>query len=204
MSSEIWRIEVLGAMYLGLIPHDLTYFNEHFCGLPMRDDWDPPPIEISGKSKKLPDFVIWMTSAPVVSEKAMLALKQVASDCLQFLEFHPIKGRPYFAMNVIKVEAGLLDMAKSDIFYADGDTKEVPTIIRRAFFREREGKSVPPIFKVSIKGSVMSEIFVSRAFGEVAVENSLTGVALADPSVPSLVQALSGQDPNVFPGLKAR
>jgi hypothetical protein len=91
--NSIWRLSMCANNYLSLIPHDLSYFNSHFIGKPMALDWFAPPVVIDGKSKKLPDFMSWMTSAPVVSEKAKIALSPCLDGFAQFLPFHDIKEK---------------------------------------------------------------------------------------------------------------
>lgn len=185
-----------GNKYLGLIPHDLVYFQTHFIGEPMPEDWTLPPVEISGKSKKLGDFVIWMLTAPVVSEKAKNVLESAFKSELQFLPFHSIKGKLYFAMNVTCLVKDLLDVAKSDIHYGD-DGKRIISI-DRAVFKKPMPENLPPIFKLSVNPS---DIFVTQPFVDLVIEQKLTGLSLADPRQNQLKLILKGQDLNVVPGI---
>jgi hypothetical protein len=70
MVSDIWILRSADSRNLSLKPGDLDYFQTHFVGVPMRENWKPPPLKIDGKSLRLRDFVSWMIGAPVISEKA--------------------------------------------------------------------------------------------------------------------------------------
>jgi hypothetical protein len=80
---------------------DLRYFNTHFVCEPMGKTWQLPPVTPYGTSYEAADFVHWMHRAPVVSERAKDALSELCENIVEFLPFHPIKGRPFFAMNVL-------------------------------------------------------------------------------------------------------
>ena len=54
-----------------------------------------------------------------------------------------------------------------------------------------------PIFKKASD----SIIFVSDGFGEIAKENQLTGLSLADPDADNGRKIVRGMDVNIFPGL---
>ena len=103
MKSKIWRLEELASQYLSLIPHDLQYFGQHFVGVYLPDNWTPPSITINGKSKKLADIISWMIQSPVISEKMKNILQDLCGDSVQFLRFHDLKNKPYYAMNVLAV-----------------------------------------------------------------------------------------------------
>ncbi|MGZ3173512.1 MAG: hypothetical protein ACXWJC_10835 [Croceibacterium sp.] len=83
------------------IPDDLRYFKTHFVCEPMAYSWELPPVTPDGTSYKAADFVLWMIRAPVISERAKDALSNLCAGLVEFLPFHPIKGRPYFAVNML-------------------------------------------------------------------------------------------------------
>ena len=85
------------------IPDDLRYFNSHFICKPMTSFWVLPPVTPYGTSYKAADFVVWMLVAPVVSQKAKDALGEICLGLVEFLPFYPIKGKPYFAVNVLNI-----------------------------------------------------------------------------------------------------
>jgi len=87
------------------VPHDLRYFNTHFVCQPMRTDWHIPPAELIGKSYKAPDFVLWMQRAPVISLRAKEVLDGLCVGLVEFLPFHSIKSKPYFAANVLSLDS---------------------------------------------------------------------------------------------------
>lgn len=195
---NVWRLTVGGRKYLGLIPHDLSYFNANFNGAHISLPWEPPPVEIDGKSKKLPDFVSWMKCVPVVSDRAKLVLEQVAKDQIQFLPFHDIKGKKYYALNVVNIEHHVLDKAKSSIFFA---STGAAISLDKAVFINPLPSNLPPIFKVEADGEIFGDIFVSRIFADIAIQHQFTGIALADPKLDPLDELLSNRPANVVPGI---
>jgi hypothetical protein len=201
IGHHIWRLEIGGVKYLGLIPHDLAYFGRYFKGRPMAPNWAPPPIELSGRSKKLPDFVSWMKSAPVVSEKARSTLEPILRGCVQFFDFHEIKAKRYFAMNVICVERALLDLPRSKILYAD-DQRKLAIAVKEAVFVDPLPPKLPPMFKLAIaKQDALGDIYVTQEFAAAAVRYKLTGLELSDPSQDSFKRHVNGHPLNVVPGI---
>jgi len=57
------------ANYTLVLGTDIEYFQDHFVAKPLADQWKPPPMRIQNKSRPVRDFVSWMMSAPVISEK---------------------------------------------------------------------------------------------------------------------------------------
>lgn len=184
-----------GRRFLGLIPHDLAYFNEHFIGELIPTPWTPPSVELSGKSKKLPDFISWMRSAPVISERARCALEPLVGASVQLLPFHSLKGKPYYAMNVLEVQHNLLDLDRSDVdrFTTDGSIMA----INRAVFRYPLPPGLPPIFKL---GEGTGDIFVTMEFAELAVQQQLTGLSLLSPEQDPLLLLLGREPLNEYSG----
>jgi hypothetical protein len=196
-ATRIWRLLTASSNYLGLIPHDLSYFHTHFSGVPMSDDWIAPPFKISNRSKKLPDFVSWMLCAPVLSERAAIALRPLLSDHVQFLPFGVIKTKTYYALNALRVQKGLLDYKRSTVLRSSADPMTI-IMIERAFFNPEAALRLPPIFKLA-EGT--GDIFVTDEFAHVAVEQKLTGLALADPEVDTLPLILRRLPLNACPGI---
>ena len=58
------------ANYTLVLETDIEYFQDHFLAKPLADQWKPPPMRIQNKSRPVRDFVSWMMSAPVISERA--------------------------------------------------------------------------------------------------------------------------------------
>lgn len=194
-ATELWRMIIGGRHFLGLIPHDLAYFNEYFIGMPIPTPWTPPTVELDGKSKRLPDFVSWMKSAPVISDRARCVLEPLVGAAVQFLPFHSLKGKPYYAMNVLEVQHGLLNLVKSDIdrFTTDGSIMA----INRAVFRHPLPLGLPPIFKL---GEGTGDIFVTTEFAKLVVQQQLTGVSLLSPAQDPLILSLGREPLNAYPG----
>src|SRR2546427_2089610 len=103
MKQSAWLLHLGNAKTLRLRPHDLDYFQTHFVGEAMATKWRPPPVTIQGKSKRLTDFVSWMHQAPVCSERAKDSLEPVIGDSVEFLRLVEIRGKPYYAINVLKL-----------------------------------------------------------------------------------------------------
>jgi hypothetical protein len=173
-------------------PESATTF-ENFSGHSMPDDWELPPLEILGKSKKLGDFVGWRLDIPVVSERAKAVLQPLLGDDVQFLRFHDLRNKPYYAMNVLRIEDYMDNERSSGQRLSDGTL----FTYHRYAFKDSLPDDLPPIFKVTSSSSV----FVSRRFAEAIVSNRLTGACLQDPSKSGITLIASGQPLNVYPGL---
>ena len=197
----IWRLETEGDRYLSLIPHDLNYFHDHFTGRTMTD-WQAPPITINGKTKRLPDFVLWMIGAPIVSERAWSALESLLGAHVQLLPFHHLKEKRYFALNVLEVLHDVLDLKASDVTYSKGDPP-IALHLGRTMFSGIDGLELPPMFKISAgkEQKPFGEIFVTRPFVDIALAQGFKGLALADPSRDSFRDVLDRRARNAVPGL---
>lgn len=181
--------------YMYLRPHTLIdYWQENFVGQVMPENWSPPPIIIGGKSKKLGDFVSWMLTAPVISERAKQILEPIFGDSVQFLRFHDINKRPYYAINVLRVEENWLDEYASE-GPREPKTGELIGVFR--YFFKNLPRDIPPIFKVQPNDSV----FVNQAVAEAIVSNKLTGAALQNPAKSGIALAATGEPINSYPGV---
>ena len=196
---RIWRLHVEANKYMSVKARDLDYFKRHFVGVPL-ENWSPPPMEVDGKSKKLADFAAWTIASPLVSKRAKNALCDVLAGHAEFLPFHTIKGRNFFAMNVISIDAGILDISKSDIWYSSAEPRKALSM-RTAVFVDPLPKVLRPIFKVAVGDTVFADIFVSRPFVETAVKERLSGFSLADPGEEALGSILDNRSQNVVPGI---
>lgn len=97
------------------IPEDLRYFKNHFVCQNMEDNWEIPPVKMVGVSGKAPDFVSWMGCAPVISEKATDLLYPICQDLVEFLPFHQIREKKYFAVNVLSRDSRKAVFKKSPL-----------------------------------------------------------------------------------------
>lgn len=182
--------------YMGLVGYirDHSYWDRYFHAQPMPDDWALPPLQVLGKSKKLGDFVGWMLQAPIVSERAYALLQSVVGNDVQFVRFHDLRGKPYYGMNVLRVEKSFLDVRRSDCDHRpDGDV----AICSRYVFKENLLDRLPPIFKIHPTSSV----FVARRFAEAIIGNRLTGFCLQDPGQDAIRLMAKGVPLNAYPGL---
>jgi hypothetical protein len=193
---KIWLLQTESNKYMSLVGYagdSSHYWGTHFIGQPMSESWPLPPLKVLGKSKKLPDFVGWMLRVPVVSQRAMESLKPVVTDNVQFLRFHDLRGKPYYAMNVLRVE-DYLDNARSvSAITPDGTRYNY----RSHVFKDDLPELLPPIFKA--RGS--SLVLVTQSFVDVIIANKLTGVCLQDPKESGISLAARGLPLNAYPGL---
>lgn len=179
--------------YMYLRPHTLSgYWQENFVGKRMPEDWELPPLIVSGESKKPGDFVGWMLSAPVLSERAKRVLEPIFGNDVQFLRFHDLKEKPYYALNVLRVENWLNEDASGGARRADGSL-----ISPDRYVFKNLPLDPPPIFKVWADDCV----FINRSVAEAIVKNKLTGAALQDPSKNAIELMVKGNPINTYPGL---
>ncbi len=171
---------------------DASYWRVNFAGERMSEDWPLPPLKILGKSKKLGDFVGWTFRAPIVSARAKDVLQPLVREDVHFLPFHELRGKPYFAMNVLRVEDYLDNERSEGQRWPDGTL----LTYHRYVFRENLPADLPPIFKVTPSSSV----FVTRRFADAIVQNKLTGACLQDP-YKGLTLVARGEQLNVYPGV---
>lgn len=113
MTPHIWEFSA-EADHRVVIDTDLDYFDDHFVGRPMAEDWRAPAVELRNKSLPAQDFVSWMLAAPVISDRARQVLEPVLGGACEILPLLSIKRRPYFAVNVVAV-IDCLDYAESEI-----------------------------------------------------------------------------------------
>jgi len=191
---NIWALATDGNRDLCLRTK-LDYFREHFVGSSMAADWQPPPLTILGKSKRLRDFVSWMLCAPVISERAADSLEPVISSHVEFLPLIELRRKRYFAVNVLSM-VDCLDREKSDIQYSSTGADRMVSV-HRAFFLSRQAVKVP-IFKLPYWPA---QVFVTRPFVDVVIANGLRGAAFGDPGANPFVPILRGRSVNVVPGI---
>ena len=174
----------------------IDYFQKNFVAVPMADAWEPPEIRIEGKSKRLRDFVSWMNSAPVLSKKAVEALEPLISEHCEILPLIELRGKPYYALNVLTT-VDCLDKTASDILYATDDPSH---ILRIKSYKFVEGK-LPlniPIFKIP---DDVGCVFVTRSFIDAVIANGLRGSSFEDPAIDPFSKLARGEPLNIVPGL---
>jgi len=173
----------------------LDYFGSHFIGDSMAADWHPPALRILGKTKRLRDFVSWMRGAPVISERAARSLKPLISAHAEILPLVELRGKPYFAVNVLSL-IDCLDRERSEIQYSTTDVDRIVSI-HRAVFRLGQGLTTP-IFKLP---DWTAQVYVTRSFIDAVIANGLRGAAFGDPGVNPFAPILQGRSVNVVPGI---
>lgn len=172
LSHYLLQCESSGCGYL--IPDELEYFNTHFIGIPMSRAWVSPKVSPAGNQRKWKDFISWMRSAPVVSDKCKKLLEPFIGPYVEFLPLVSVHGQQLFAMNVTCVH-DCLDINNSDVRF-DSETKQIVDISRYVL----DVAKLPgePVFKVT----PISGVIVSHIFREFVENHSLTGCVLVNPS----------------------
>jgi len=105
MSIMNYELVIRAKKRFNFIPKDLRYFDDHFVCRGMSETWEVPPAVENGKSYPVPDFVLWMLRAPLVSERAKDCLSGLCEADVEFLPFHKAKGKNIYAMNVLSTDS---------------------------------------------------------------------------------------------------
>lgn len=179
MKSDICRIEFDSKKTL-VLRTDLDYFQDHFIGKRLIENWNPPDINVLGKSKKLKDVISWMHKAPVLSERAKDILAPLISPYAEFLPLIVLYGNNYYALNVVNL-VECLDYERSEILFAPDEPSRILSISRTYFIENKLDTS--PIFKIS---EWPSYVFVRRSFMDKVLENHLTGFIFVEPQIDPL------------------
>ena len=186
-AMRIWKLEIACDNYQSFLPIDYTFYTERFDCRHMAQTWKLPSVEILGKSKKLADFVSWVPSAPIVSERAKSCISELVGNDVEFLPFHGLKGKPYYAMNVLRCE-DYLDLNKID----------TTSYTHKFFFRRNIPNILPLIFKCP---GFRHQIFVTKPFADMMVVQQLRGAELADPARSYLYDYMARRETNCYPGI---
>lgn len=171
---------------------DLEYFQTHFVGQPLATGWHPPPVEVLNKSKPVRDFVSWMLAAPVLSERAVTALRPLISPYVEVLPLIEVKRKQLYAINVLHL-IDCLDLARSEVTWSSTDPERVLNV-RRFVFDPARLPADPVIFKVP---EDTGEVFVSQSFVEAVIQHRLTGCLLIKPEANPFCVVLP-DSPDVF------
>lgn len=193
---KIWRLESNSKNWLSVSTLSILSLDGQFEGERLPENWIPPPFQILGKSKKVPDYIGWVLNAPLVTERFANTVRHWESEYIQLLPFDTIKKKKVYAMNVIKIQKNILDFDKSEISYL-GEDKKSPSV-KRVIFKDLP-ENLPPIFK--IEPEIDCQIYVSEEFCKLVVQHQFTGLALADPTVDSFKLIIRNQNRNVYPGV---
>ena len=192
---EPWQLNARTSGGLSLIPQDLRYFNEHFIGRSMISTWIwPPEFLILKKSGRRNDFLVWHTSAPVVSEKALFVLSSASAGDFETLPFSEIRGMKYYAINVLNI-CDCIDFNLSKIDFYGDDEYGTPRDIKI-----KRSASLPNgIFKMR---RIPGYVFVSNLLADKLIAQGLTGFGLTRLSTDVLARGMRGQVPNDHPDLE--
>ncbi len=191
---DVWALRVNCNKDL-VLRTEIDYFQTHFIGEKMVYNWVVPPVRIQGKSKRLRDFVSWMLSAPVISQRAKEALEPIIAPYVEMLPLVQLRGKQYYAVNVLRL-VDCLDRKRSDIVYSPTDPGRIIDIFETFFITDY--LEDVPIFKIP---ETRGEVYVTRPFVDVVIKNELAGAAFADPSKNPFGTILGRESCNVVPGV---
>lgn len=195
-SAQPWVLFVSPKGAFSVDPGPLEYFTHHFVCRPMSEGWAPPNIKVSGQSRAPKDFVSWVSTAPIVSERAKTAIQSIPGANVEYLPILNRAGQAFYALNVLE-ESDELDFDRSKLIL-DENSNSIP-MIEEARFKFNNG-SVPPIFKIRGYGG---EIFVSTLFAHKIRGAKLTGALFLDPARDISKRVLAGDVHDDFPGHRA-
>ncbi len=170
------------------------YWLEHFVGKRMPENWQAPPLVNVSKSKKLGDAFGWVLQVPTVSARAREVFEPIVGSDVQFLHFHEVRGKPYYAMNVLRIE-DFQDHERSEGRARPDGTKPLPS--RYVFKGGGLPAELPPIFKTHPE----SNVFVTERIARAIVDNKLTGFCLQDPGEDAIRLMAKGLPLNAYPGI---
>lgn len=195
MSMKVWRLAV-ECNGEAVLRTPLEYFSDHFVGRPMAGEWKPARFTMrGGKGKRLPDFLSWMLSAPVISSKAKSALEPLIGPHAEILPMGAVRGIDLYAVNVVTL-IDCLDEAGSQIVYSPDEPDRIMNILAFAFRDDCTPDA--PIFKLS---SYPNDVFVGPPFVDQVKAAGLVGAAFAEPSVNPFPLLMKGESVNVVAGL---
>lgn len=192
-SHSVWELYADGDRHLRVEDSVVDVNGPRFIGQSLAAYWSAPATRIVGKKRPLPDFLSWKLSAPVLSMRAVEALRPIVGTAAEFLPLIEIRNVPFFVMNVTLL-VDCLDIERSDVTFRSDQPDRVLNVFRHVFLPERLPGS--PIFKVVTDPGL---VFVSRPFVEVVIAHRLSGARFADPGANNLVRAFAGKDLNVLP-----
>jgi hypothetical protein len=150
----------------------INLFNEHFCGVSMERNWEPPQVFTYQKGKES-DFPPGLLSVPVFSEKAVIALGEILEGKGELLPIVTDKNKTYYAFNVLNVLDGI-----------DGDRAEVKRLrsgkimryVNYAFKKEVvEGQIIFKTVNHETKNIKNTHVFVTDEFRQKVLECDLEG-----------------------------
>jgi hypothetical protein len=178
---NVYRIHVIAKDCVSLIPDNLDWFSGRFDGNSLSKGWAVPAFRINGSSRSINDFLAWSSGAPVVSERVKEIFDSIADDFAEFLKMGNIKGKSYYAMNVLRVIDALDLDGTSFVEMSQGN------LIRSAVIKD--GQSLSFIFKTPQDKNC---IFVTDKFISKYISMGLTGLKFIDPAIDYFRYSIRG------------
>lgn len=170
----------------------LEFFHGNFDGKRLGDNFCRPVLSVFNTSKRCKDFVSFMLTAPLLSEKAVDALMPLLKDSCEFIHMITVKHVSYFALNCLVVR-NCIHEDQSEIIFSSSEPDRIIGISSYVF-KEEEIPDVPA-FKVFEHGQVM----VRRPFIDVVLRKNLTNAVFEDPQQSAMGLIARGEDIQVIP-----
>ncbi len=173
-SSGFWYVTHYGERFRKVLQpdHDVRDIFEEFSGAPVGRSWVPPQYEIVGKGP-WPDWLAYYV--PLLSERAVLCLRELIAPHCEILPWIKEPGHTYSLINTItQVPAANWSCRKSSRYgdvYAAADVISLHDI------------DVPDLFRLE---GYDGKLFVSDAVASKSVEQQLKGALFVDPSIPEM------------------
>lgn len=188
--ANVWEVYTTANSFLSVQQLDLRFFHGRFEGVAMEDGWAAPSFDILNKSKRVADFTSWQIGSRtfLVSVRAKNAIRALCGNDVEFLPFATIKRTELFAVNVLR-QVAVVDWSACD----DG-----ARIVHGPYVLKTDVGQVPPLFK---DPGDFSTTFANDELGQIAVDQGLTGLRLADPRKNLGRMIVRGDPINEFPGL---
>ena len=154
--------------------------------------WQPPPLQVFGRRRRLLDGLLWMGGPPVLSARASDALHGLLPPESQFLPLLLLRGVQYLAFLPPRVSA-CLDLERSGALVSPTDSHRViglPQYVLK--------QPLPPLAAFQL-AEFPGPVFVRASFVERVLARRLTGIGFGAPEANALALLARGQSRHVVP-----
>lgn len=168
----------LGPDYECYLPEMDICVNTHFRnGVSTVDTWEPIDLRLLDDPSKalLTDFPGFAGHIPIFSVRAWEVLKSLIEPNVEILSVHGLNNKPLFAINVLRIIQGAIDLDQSDCVY-NAVTKSVSAIYKYQLREELiDGNHM---FKLHETRGL--KVYVSEQFKEATETANLTGLGFSE------------------------
>ena len=154
--------------------------------------WQPPPLQVFGRRRRLLDGLLWMGGPPVLSVRASEALRGILPSEAQFLPLLLLRGVQYLALLPPHVSA-CLDVERSGALLSPTDSHRVigpPQYVLK--------QPLPPLAAFQL-AEFPGPVFVRTSFVERVIAQRLTGIGFGAPKANALALLARGESRHVVP-----